>query len=888
MNSLDRIIGVLFKETSYASIINDFSSIHDFKSRNMVINPHDFRQYFDLSNNIMIESFSDVYQKKYFENYSKDEINVLLSWVSSKLKKYYGEDVKANGLFLIEYIVDKYLSTEKDGITISFDNLLEWNGFTNKLDHNIFYSSYLSSKGINDLDPINQKLYISHDNKSIKEILKKGISENHMHLKGSGYSVDWSLIAFLTDSFNELDKYSKFLKTHMKSRTKYEISLEDLAYFKLRIMHFYLWSLIRIEEDENNQNKIYAFDLTDIMNILSFEVNEVPLLNYMYDGDTRKIRTNEALIREDDDIKVIEKLKFWQDDFKGYISKHRNSPMIPVFIQRKVFKYIFETYKFVNNDYKLFIYHTYVMGINQFKLNLIHDNTRIGFSEFKKYEDIKSEFMDSSKFLQELTRDDEFPGGSDNLIYESVFDKYYQDKNVDYIEFRITPRNFNDLRKIIDQLDYINEITYNRYDTKSRNKIKFGIIYHYIKVDDQANNNSLKNKDLRQLNYQEVIRRKYKTVNEVFDTNLNSKNSKVLNLEAIEDKVKTSNIFTNEASFRRSDNSQYYLDKLVAVDTANYEIGFRPYLFTEAFHSHREKNNNSHRINFTYHVGEDYLTLANGLRAIDEVIEFLDFKRGDRLGHAIALGVKVDDYFKIKRKKIHTTLEDYIDDLVWMHNLFVSNGSTDYDLIKFLEYEFEHYKMKLSFSLKDQPIYQYYDLYRLKKYHYLLFNDINGFHSFNYRAEYKKLSEFHKEINNFYMDLKKMSRGLENLLIDADERYIDCVKNAQNMVWKKVIRKDLSIETNPSSNFKISHIRRMIDLPLFSFNKYKLEINERGNIPVSINTDDSSIFQTNLSMEYAIVACALYKDGYAMENIFDYIDFIRDSSIKQSFINQHL
>lgn len=41
----------------------------------------------------------------------------------------------------------------------------------------------------------------------------------------------------------------------------------------------------------------------------------------------------------------------------------------------------------------------------------------------------------------------------------------------------------------------------------------------------------------------------------------------------------------------------------------------------------------------TYHTGEDFLDIVDGLRAIDEAMLFLQMEKGERLGHAMALGV---------------------------------------------------------------------------------------------------------------------------------------------------------------------------------------------------------------------------------------------------------
>lgn len=73
----------------------------------------------------------------------------------------------------------------------------------------------------------------------------------------------------------------------------------------------------------------------------------------------------------------------------------------------------------------------------------------------------------------------------------------------------------------------------------------------------------------------------------------------------------------------------------------------------------------SSEIGITYHVGEDFLGIADGLRAIHEAIRFLKLVKGDRLGHAIVLGIEPISYYRLKRN-IFLTKQDYLDNVVWL------------------------------------------------------------------------------------------------------------------------------------------------------------------------------------------------------------------------------
>lgn len=65
-------------------------------------------------------------------------------------------------------------------------------------------------------------------------------------------------------------------------------------------------------------------------------------------------------------------------------------------------------------------------------------------------------------------------------------------------------------------------------------------------------------------------------------------------------------------------------------------------------------------------MGEDFLDIADGLRAIDEAILFCGLERGSRLGHALALGIDSYEYYKYKGYKMILPKQILIDDIAWI------------------------------------------------------------------------------------------------------------------------------------------------------------------------------------------------------------------------------
>ena len=97
---------------------------------------------------------------------------------------------------------------------------------------------------------------------------------------------------------------------------------------------------------------------------------------------------------------------------------------------------------------------------------------------------------------------------------------------------------------------------------------------------------------------------------------------------------------------------------------------------------------------------------------------------------------------------------------------------------------------------------------------------------------------------------KLFSNGKKLVCPDFQDRYWDALKCVQVRLRSKIYEKEIAIETNPSSNRKISFVSKFVDLPFLSFNQHFLTQGKRKkcgeDLPISINTDDCDIFQSDL------------------------------------------
>ena len=82
-------------------------------------------------------------------------------------------------------------------------------------------------------------------------------------------------------------------------------------------------------------------------------------------------------------------------------------------------------------------------------------------------------------------------------------------------------------------------------------------------------------------------------------------------------------------------------------------------------HAHREGNMATPGFHLSIHAGEDYAHPLSGLRHVDETVRFCQMRSGDRLGHALALGIPPRDWC-IRQGDMILTVDEHLDNLVWM------------------------------------------------------------------------------------------------------------------------------------------------------------------------------------------------------------------------------
>lgn len=327
---------------------------------------------------------------------------------------------------------------------------------------------------------------------------------------------------------------------------------------------------------------------------------------------------------------------------------------------------------------------------------------------------------------------------------------------------------------------------------------------------------------------------------------------------------------------------------LVGLDAASLEIPTEPWVFAPAFHEARVRDTvlsyngltleGRKQLGFTYHVGEDYRHPLSGLRHVDEAVNYLEMRTGDRIGHGLVLGINLQDWFYRNRLVIMPRVE-WMENNIWIWDL-ISREAELAPLSQYLneikrqvfdaarviygtldgitlEGLLHTYKAKFS-SVEDLKSIVRKDFSHSKKqgdcFHALdsakCFPCLcNGEHAESFGWTENAL------ILSYHCGVFK-HRMAENILIRPSPSQAEIAERLQQFLIKKIASLGLIIEANPSSNAVIGEMDGVLMHPIYQF---RGENGER--VMTSVNTDDPSVFSSSVANEYAQVYYTLRYHG---------------------------
>lgn len=820
------------------------------------------------------------------------------------------------------------LIENSNDIICEFSQLLRWRELASCLGEDIFTTAYLANS---DLTSKRERHFfawsptIRTNNQMLNTIYNRGLTELHFHLFGSSLNFHIGWLSLMNDISNRKMDFEKLPKSKLALSNVYssqQYSSNYMMYVKAYAIRLYLFmKLIKMDTSpkDNNGSMLETKDVSTTDNHVikhetskSFEEGKgaESVTNVCVDN----LLNNVLRATSDEDIAIfipdlithtatVKQLcgrKFDGEcvDYairinlseRNYDSKAYHNVILSGerWIMYKMFSKIYSRKK----EYKSLeiLFYAYLIIKSQIRHEMVQLNKVQGFANFQEYQNRKSHFIKENSVYEKL-------------IVSSALSNTFRNQHINYLEARISPKNrVEEIIRLIKSCDkYALSGQFTNYSpnyewlySSNCNECTYLYDYYYI--------------------FHFIKKPKYEVDYTKEDTKLLQPRFYKLRDE-VRKQAQAINIIRKE----------YYTisKRIIGIDAASSEIGVRPEIFAHAFrylkyYSYEDpdymiRDTKRKPLGYTYHVGEDFLDIADGLRAVDEAIKFLNLGRGDRIGHGLVLGTNPYEYYKKRNKCIILPKLDYLDNVAWLlvqikhYNLQVSLNLTKELEDNYWRLFSDIYNSKYE-DEKYIPPHIYYQSWLLRgdepydesctngtNVNPLTFWErcaINDGRIFNVARKIKGARELY--INYHYNpDIKRKGAISEEFKVSSD--YIKLMEQLQTAMRTEIAEMHISIETNPTSNLKIGDFDRYIEHPIMKFYNAELEIDYQklkscAQISTSINTDDLGVFDTNLENEYALMAIALEKEKdengnpkYCSRQIYNWLESIRLMSEEQRF-----
>ena len=863
-----------------------------------------FKQSMEVSHKSIPQNMFIELSSSLKSNYSKDErreqYKTLLKDMEGDKKLYPNKISVFNAVFAL---ADSVLTTNRYVPICKYDCLLKWNDISHDLGQDLFTTAYLSFKDVVNSSETNffgWNPIIDTTNERLYRMLDEGLAENHYHLYGSSQCFPINWVALMNEPIQSLNNLDG-LKTNLNPRVSYSQEY-NITSWKCKIIwaayiRCYLFEKINISSNayiyKDNESELKADKKIPVSKKIRNILTEDDITNVLKEKNSVGIQCFfSRLNHKVNSLKHIYGMKIKGKTFcldyalLNTLQKDNfNYNRILVGERKFLYDCFCEYVKGNLSDFDCNLLYLYLLIKIEFRHEIIQSNREYGFKNFADFQSRKMLFIKSEEYFNESIK--------------LALNMPLETQKLVSFEVRITPEvNEKALKNRIFSIDRI---------------------FLSSKEDTYIGNTSIKNFEVGKRKYYYVIH--YPKINNEPPKKEKSLVIKCRNSGCREKNRKYTDVLVNELKVE-----PYLREAIKGIDACSNEIGCRPETFATDFRYLRQvipnnrrsmfkKNEKPVQLKLTYHVGEDFLNLTDGLRAIDEAILFLNMKRCDRFGHALALGIDADKYYELKGNRIIMPKQDALDDDVWL--LYKAN-EFNIQIDKSLE-------QKMIYRIQDRIRYIYGDGLRKNNISvdpFVYYNSwmLRGdnpelYRGFQYDDSFAKPFGYesffvNKEVPSqtirddtdvvklysmYHFDEDVKSKGQETEILKITPDYIKLVKQVQKKMQFLIAKKGIGVECNPSSNYLIGTFRRYDAHPITTFNNTFLEhrqdeLLECAQLSVSINTDDQGVFDTSLTNEYALLALALEKKHdsngnrlYSASNIYQYLDLVRKMGIEQTF-----
>lgn len=818
------------------------------------------------------------------ERFTIDQLNGIVEmlntlWMKEDSASEDLEYAKSSSIYnALLHFLDQGTLRMKDNtrVTCHWEALLRWHTLSSVIGEDLLVCAYLASYDQKNVQPTSKRndfawpSYIRTDDPTLEAMLEMPLADIHAHLKGSSLNFDINWICLM----NHVDRRAE--------------PFEELAGFS-QDMHHGKCTAKRLYRKAAEAAAIRLF----LSGVTDYKMKDLNCLLKMSDDD--------AVLSKVGDLQqaigtALMNSKTYHNDITGERAQFdyaiREGATVPRGKQEAcaysllsgerhiLYTTLSGIFKGTYNDGRIAtLLHAYLLIKNEIRHEISQLNNATGFANFSIYEERKLIFAKPKEYKA-------YKKAAIHLAVASFFGG--SPMNSRYHETRITPR-VKDKKKNKDTLELnIEEIDFNDKAIEDPmfktccldTSWAYRYIYHFIKVNDNTPEE-----------YLNVKPRHYELRDRV--------------------KEQAQGIYELRNSLRTNANNVFYADRVVGIDAANSEIACRPEEFAQAFRylrRHQIKRKQEHcpaDLGITYHVGEDFMDVVDGLRAVDEAIRFLQLQKGDRIGHGLVLGVEVGGYYELRNYTVALSLQMQMDNAAWLWYKLTRIGGYDRTKEELKRRYGECFRKVYPHYGGTPSIGLYYSSMLLRGDNPECYDNSGNVKNRIGQAdewwnkslvrskecdEARKQREACKLYHHYHYDKEGKKNGNIYDTWEVNKEMCKAVESVQKKLLQEVEDLGIAIECNPTSNYKIGEIDRYDEHPISKFNTIKGQTEHpKHDISVSINTDDKGVFATSIEREYALVAHSLIRkfryesDGVKGSEVYDWLDKVRLLSIGQRF-----
>ena len=693
--------------------------------------------------------------------------------------------------------------------TVRFNELLRWRTLSLKVGEDILVLPLLAR--YDTLCRIKRKRFLwpmvlEHDNLRLNAILDEELSDTHSHINAATDVFEFNWLRLMNMPGRKKDKGTFWISSAKKDYDL--ISRASNNHYPLpcwAVIAATVRAMLWASVTENED----ACPITRVM-VEEMLESEDSIYNKLESLNPLIATFLENALETSNGIKID-----YAIDARDFISDVPSSPYLVHHGERNFlyqwFKSFFDNEHGARENADLML--LYLIIKCKVRREFVQTNNLRGFVNFQDYDHEKVSTLD--------TEEEKWEKAFREITYRYAVQTSCGDKKRFNLEARVTPNNIRSVRK----MNYRQAIFGDSDFLQRNDNPSITLIAHFIKgVDKQKNEFTCRHADLR----------------------------------------KTLKKQMNQIINRIGEYSMGNGPHLIGLDAAGSELGCPPEVFAPFFRYAKLHG----LTNFTYHVGEDFYDVVDGLRAVDETIHFMNYSAGCRIGHALALGVNPFDFYEERHHYIIIPKQTLLDNLVWLKYTAASNNiSLNPETLLLIDCQFSILSSELGYST--------------------ISSDMNDYQqSMNMRGDWIDNSEEPKDIGVCYFKWSPITsaavapqrvfnlwkhynhseccnrNGKKVTVIQVPLSFATDVAKVQESILWNLEKQGIVIETNPTSNLRIGRFNRYDQHPIFHFHSID-EKEGNHSMLVSINTDDKGIFYTSLKNEFSLLAIALRKERNA-------------------------